>query len=112
MFYTISNLLPAIAWSLLSGLVLTGGDIVLRMSFADKWTSGFYLTFMIYMLGIFFMMMSFFQQNIAVATVAAVIINAVGYLVVVYFLYGDTISMPQLAGIVLGLCAFAILELS
>lgn len=112
MFIAISNLLPAVAWTLASGFILTVGDIILRSWLPEKWSYGFELTFLIYVLGVFCMMMSFFQQNIALATVAAVIINAVGYLLAVYLIYGDTISTWQAAGIFLGLVAFAILELS
>ncbi len=84
---------------------------MLRSWLETKWKYGFEFTFLVYISGVFCMMMSFFQQNIAVATVAAVILNAVGYLLFAYFYYGDTIGTWQIAGIILGLVAFAILEL-
>ena len=112
MLNSISNLLPAIVWSLTSGIILTMGDIVLRSWFQTRWQHGFEIAFLIYSLGMFFMLMSFFQQNIAVATVAAVAINAIGYILLAYMIYGDVISHGQIVGIILGLAALAILELS
>ena len=112
MLNALSNLLPAVVWTITSGIVLTAGDLVLRSWLPEKWSYGFELTFLIYIIGVLCMMMSFFQQNIALATVAAVVVNAVGYLLAVYVIYGDTISVWQGVGIFLGLVAFAILELS
>ena len=111
MFQTLSNFLPALVWTILSGFILTGGDIMLRSWLQTKWSHGFEFTFLVYISGVFCMMMSFFQQNIALATVAAVILNAVGYLLFAYFYYGDTIGVWQIVGIVLGLIAFTIIEL-
>ena len=104
--------MPVILWTLTSGVFLTIGDIVLRIWLPDRWQFGFALVFSIYMLGIFCMMMSFFGQNIAIATVAAVLVNVVGYLLAAYFLFGDTISILQISGCSLGLIAIAILELA
>jgi hypothetical protein len=112
MFSVLSSFLPAIVWSVLSGVILTAGDVTLRFWFEAKWAHGFEVTFLLYMLGVFFMMMSFFEQNIAIATIAAIVLNAVGYLVAVYFIYGDSITLWQTVGVALGLIALAILEIA
>lgn len=112
MLIAISNLLPSAVWTIASGFVLTGGDFLLRSWLQTKWPYGFLFTFLVYVLGLLCMMMSFFQQNIAVATVAAVIINVVGYMILAHIFFGDTISLWKGIGIALGLLAFAILELA
>ena len=108
----LSGTLPPAYWALTSGLVLTLGDIVLRSWFETGWHYGCLTAFLIYMLGIICIMLSFFGKNIAVATVLAVISNAVMYLLISHWKWGDTISMQQGIGVALGLIAFAVLELS
>jgi len=83
---------------------------VFRIWLAEKWYYGFALVLAIYVAGIFCMMMTFFQQNIAIATVAAILVNIVTYLLVARILYGDTLSMLQITGLALGLAAIVILE--
>src|SRR6185369_7356243 len=103
---------PAVGWTITSGIILTAGDLVLRQWLDTRWEGGFWLVFAIYMAGIFCMMMSFLSQNIAIATVAAIIANAVFYIVASYFIFGDTISALKIVGIVVGFVSFAILELA
>ena len=111
MITTISTLLPNIFWILLSGIFLTLGDIALRMWFASDLHNGFLTAFLLYMTGIFCMMMSFFEKNIAVATIATVLVNIIIYLLVSNYLYGDTINGWHLFGIILGCIAIIIFEL-
>lgn len=109
----ISNLLPVVAWTLLGGVVLTAGDILLREWLKSHFAYGFWAAFVVYGLGVLCMMMSFLRgQHIAVATIAAVIVNAVGYILVAHVLYGDSLRVWQVVGIVLGIVAFTILELA
>ncbi len=56
------------------------------------------------------MMLSFFEKNIALATILVVIANAMSYLIVAYAMYGDTISYRQIIGLLFGIVAFIILE--
>jgi hypothetical protein len=108
----LSNLIPAALWSVMSGIVLTAGDINLRTWLQYKWPYGFELTILIYVLGLLCMVMSFFQQHIAVATIAAIVMNAAIYIAVASYIFHDSMSGMQIAGIVLGLAAFAVLELA
>jgi drug/metabolite transporter (DMT)-like permease len=110
MVASVALFFPGLVWTLFSGVVLTVGDIILRSWIETKWAHGFELAFLVYVFGVFCMMMSFFHQNIAVGTVAAVVLNAVLYLVAAHFFFGDTIGAWQITGIVLGIIAFAILE--
>lgn len=109
---TVSSLLSPVVWTLLSGIAYTAGDILLRIWFEEKFTLGFPFVFVIYMTGTFCMMMSFFGQNIAIATVAAIVVNVTLYVIAAYLLYGDPIHAWQVIGLVLGLVSLAILELS
>lgn len=108
----IAALLPSVAWTVLSGVAYTAGDIMLREWFAHHERGWFYLVFVIYMTGTACMMLSFFEQNIAIATVAAIVVNVIAYLAVAYFLYGDSVSPLQVFGILLGLASLAILEIA
>lgn len=111
MITTISTLLPNILWIFLSGTFLTLGDIALRMWFASDLRNGFLIAFLLYVTGIFCMMMSFFEKNIAVATIAAVLVNIIIYLAVSNYLYGDTLNGWHFFGIGLGFIAIIIFEL-
>ena len=112
MLNSISTFLPTVAWTVITGILLTLGDLVLREWLDTRWPLGFWVVLTIYMVGTFCMMMSFFSQNIAVATVAAVVANAVGYVVASYFIFGDTISALKIMGMFAGIVSFAILELA
>ena len=112
MLNIISALLPSMVWTLVGGIFLTVGDVFLRMWFASDLRYGFLLAFILYMTGIFCMMMSFFDKHIATATIAAVLINAILYILVSRFMYGDSVNMLQIGGIILGLVAFIILEIA
>jgi drug/metabolite transporter (DMT)-like permease len=108
----LSLMFPVLAWIIASGVFLTVADILFRVGLSGRWHYGFLLVFFVYMIGMFCMMMTFFQQNIAIATVAAVLVNIVAYLAAAYILYGDTLSAMQIVGVALGVTAIAVLELS
>lgn len=106
----IAEVFPSIVWTALSGTLLTIGDVVLRLWFGKDVPYGFGIAFLLYAIGLLCMMMSFFGKNIAIATVAAVIINVVTYLLFSYIFYGDTLGVWKIIGIGLGLISIAILE--
>jgi len=108
----IAGLLPSLAWIFIGALFLTAGDIAMRSYFAKTLPYGFGISLFAYMLGILCMMMSFFGKHIAIASVAAVILNIVIYLLISHFFYGDTLSPMEISGIILGLVAVTVLELA
>lgn len=109
---TIASLLPTVWWTVLSGVAYTAGDILLRNWLAEPFRAGFALVLIVYMTGTACMMFSFFGQNIALATVAAIVVNVMTYLAYASLVFGDTVSAVHIAGLVLGLIAFALLELA
>lgn len=84
----------------------------MRAWFAAPFRGGIALMFAICMTVTACMMLSFFGQNIALATVAAIVVNVMTYLAYAYVVFGDTVSAVHIAGLVLGLVAFALLELA
>lgn len=104
-------LLPPFGWSLLCGIFLTLGDVVLRSWFETQQGSGFCIALSIYTLGLLCMMMSCFGQNIAVAGIVAVLINSLGYLLISYLVWGDTVNAREAIGIAMGLMTILVLEL-
>lgn len=105
-----SQLLPPLAWIIIGSSFLTAADISLRYYIENHWNFGFSISFFIYTIGMFFMLMSFFSQNIAVATVVAILFNITGYLILSYFLFGDSISIRESIGLLLGFAAIYLLE--
>lgn len=110
--YVLANSLPPIVWALLAGFILTGADIVFRYWQDTPWRGGFWVALGIYTVGVMCMMFTFFGKNIAIATMLTVLINMISYLVVAYFIFGDTLSPIKLFGLGLGLIAIFVLELS
>lgn len=108
----LSHLLPAAAWTLLAGCVWTGGDLLLRSWLHSRWEHGFALSFAVIITGTFFWMLGALQQNIAIAAVAAVLINVIGYIVAAHFLYGDTLGLLHGVAITVGLIVIAVLQLA
>lgn len=106
-----ANLLPTIYWSILSGVLLTFGDISMRF-FIDKYEKYdlFLVTVFLYTFGVFCMMMSFFGKDIAVATVMAIIFNAVFLLLINNFYFNEPLSLMGYLGILVAFIAVIILE--
>lgn len=109
-YATFASLLSAPVWLSASAVLLTAGDVVFRLWQKQPFWGGFEGTFAIYMLGILCLIFSFFSENIALATTAAIILNSLGYLLAAYLLWGETVSGVQLAGIGLGLVAIGLMQ--
>lgn len=110
MIKIVAQTLPSLTWTIIGGILLTVGDVALRSWFETHWKFGFTASFVIYVLGMLCMMMSFFGENIAIATVVMVLLNTILYLVISYYLYGDTLHTPQMIGIALGMVAIVFLK--
>ena len=107
---SISQLLPPIIWIGLSASFFTMGDIFFRFWYQSSSTLYFIIAFCISTTGIFFLSMSFPHQNIAVATVACILINITLYLIAAFLIFGDMITIKQSIGLLLGFAAIFILE--
>ena len=108
----IASLLAPTYWIIISSILLTAGDITFRSWLEQQWQHGFAVACGVYMVGSLCLMMSFFGQNIAIATIVGITMNIVLYLVYAHFVYGDMLSYKELFGISLGLAAIYILEFS
>lgn len=106
----IASLIAPIYWMVISSVFLTVGDIMFRWWLEQQWPHGFALSCGIYALGMFCLIMSFFGENIAIATVIGITLNVIFYLAYAYFAYGDTLSTKEIIGIFTGLAAIYLLE--
>jgi hypothetical protein len=110
MLQVISTFFPAVLRVLLSGVLLTTGDVVFRFGMNSHGSALFGVAYIIYAAGVFCMTMSFFGQNIAVATLAAVLVNMITIAVVSAWYFCDEISIIQWSGMGLGIIALLLLE--
>jgi hypothetical protein len=110
MLHSIAALAHPLVWITLGAFFLTVGDVVFRGWLANHWFGGFAATYFIYIFGLLFIMMSFFSQHIAVATISVYVLNCVAYIAIAWWFFGDTLTTAQMAGIVLGLVSMALLQ--
>ena len=101
-----------IALALAGGIVLTAGDIIMK-----KWIAGggvivYGIGLVIYLVGMVFLSQSYKFKNIAVASLAMVIINIITLLIISWLFYHEQLSVLQLIGVTLGLMSVVILELA
>jgi hypothetical protein len=108
--HAIASLLPTLAWTFLCSILLTIGDITFRHWQHTAFQYGFWATFVLYALAMLALMLSFFGQNIAIASIAAILLNTISYLIVARLAYGDDINAIQLLGIGLAFVAITLFE--
>jgi multidrug transporter EmrE-like cation transporter len=106
----ISYAIPALAWIALSSVLFTVGDFIFRYWIENSLLSVFIIGFFTFSAALFCLIMSFPHENIAVASVLAILINITLYLIVAYFVYGDVISIRQSVGLLLGFASIYVLE--
>lgn len=108
---TLAALLPSIGWMMLAAGFLTTGDVMFRTWQMAAWSAGFWLTLAVYATGIFFLMLSFFGEHIAIASVICIVFNSVAYLLIAHWLFGDSVTPWQLFGMGLGIAAIFAMHL-
>jgi len=96
----------------MGGIVLTGGDILMRYWIDNHKVSLFVLGILIYVFGEILMALSFKYQNIAVASILTVIFNIIALSILSYFVFGDKLNLLAIVGITMGLISVTILEIS
>lgn len=105
-----SQLLPPLMWIGLSSLFFTVGDIIFRFWIQNTANLHFLGGLIFVCIGMFCLAMSFPSQNIAVATVVAILLNITLYLIAAYFIFGEMITIRESVGLLLGFAAIYILE--
>lgn len=100
----------ALILTIVGGLILTLGDIVLK-----KWVTTSYNLF--YILGIFlyfismnFLAQSYKYEDVAIASMIMIIFNIVTLTLVGYFVFKENITVYEITGIFLGMMAVFLLE--
>ena len=103
--------MTALIWLLLGGVVLTLGDIVFKF-WVEKPQLPLYIGGLgIYLVDLMFLVQSFKTENIAVATTIFVIANIIILALVSWLYFNEKLSLLQMAGIALAICAVFLLEL-
>lgn len=102
----------AIILLLIGGLILTIGDIAMK-----KWVNTnsyvfYFLGLFVYLIGLNFLAQSFKYKNIAVASVIFIIFNVIILSFVSWIYFKESLSLMQIAGIVIGIIAIVVLELA
>ena len=110
--YALAALMPHTYWVVISSVLLTLADIMLREWFESHWAYGFPITLSVYCIGVFCLVMGFFGQNIALVTMIGILLNIVFYLGYSYFAYGDALNIQQIIGVMLGFGAIYLLKFS
>jgi hypothetical protein len=111
MIAAVAQYAPAVVWICGGGVLLTVAD-VLMIFFLEhgRSTSLFALAFFIYMLGMFCLCLSYFGEDIAVASIAIVLVNVVTLAAVNALWFGHVLSPLSYFAMVLGCISFCILE--
>lgn len=96
----------------LGGLVLTAGDLVMKSWVGNGRVALFLIGLVIYMVGLIFLSQSFRYQHIAVASLVLVVFNVITLVIISYLFFKETLSILQIIGLILGLIAVGLLEIS
>ena len=96
----------------MGGIILTGGDILMRFWMENNHYSLFVLGIMVYVVGEVLMAFSFKYQNIAVASIMTVIFNILALTLLSYFAFGDKMNTLTIVGMLLGIASVVVLEIS
>jgi multidrug transporter EmrE-like cation transporter len=95
---------------LIGGLILTIGDIVFKKwAITNNWQTFFFGLF-IWTIGLCFLAFSFKYKNIAIASLIFSLSNVIILTTISWFYFGETITIIQLVGIILGITAVILLE--
>lgn len=111
MISSIATYMPSLYWILLSGVLLTVGDISARFFLADNQKQLlFWSAFGMYILGIWCLMMSFFGRDIAVASVMTVLVNATVLMVINARYFNEPLSFMGYVGMSCAFVSIILLE--
>lgn len=95
----------------IGGVILTAGDVVMKKWVVTDRRLLYFVGLLIYFVGTIFLAESFRYKNIAVASIIFVLFNVITLTVVSWLYFKEGLSGWQVAGILLGLAAVAIMEI-
>lgn len=111
MIGTIATYVPSLYWIILSGFLLTVGDIFARFFLVDNQKQSlFWAAFGVYVAGIWCLMMSFFGRDIAVASVMTVLVNATILMMINAWYFQEPLSLMGYIGMSCAFISIIILE--
>jgi len=98
--------------ALIGGLIATCGDIISKKWIASGHPMFFLLGFLVYMLAILILMISFKHEHIVIATVLYILFNILSFIIVSSVVFKEPLNTIQLIGIGIALVSMIILEIS
>lgn len=104
------NYLPLVLLAA-GGIVLTAGDLIMRLWVKHGTWSYYLLGLLIYLIGMNFLAQSYRFRHIGVASGLIVIFNIVALTIISYFYFNDKINIYEGIGLVLAIVAVLLIEL-
>ena len=98
-------------WLILGGVILTIGDIFFKFWAKNPHIWMYLIGIIIYIIGLMFLIQSFRNTNIAVASAIFVIANIVTLTIVSWMYFHEPLSLIQIIGIILAIVAIFLLEI-
>ncbi|MBI4121010.1 MAG: hypothetical protein HY457_02020 [Parcubacteria group bacterium] len=108
--FSIAHLMAPWIWVSVGGIILTAGDIMVKLAIEGKGEMIFWSGFSLFIVGEFFLAMAFFGQDIAQASLAMVLINIITLTLVNIFVFDEPMSLLGYGAMVLGLISYIVLE--
>ena len=110
-FIAIGYVLPSWTWVLVGGLFLTTGDLALKQWLNTGYSSVlFAIGFACYCAGLLCLCLSFLGQNIAIASMALVVINIITLTLATALIFKEPVSAIGYGGLTLAFVSLIILE--
>lgn len=95
----------------IGGLVLTGGDLVMKIWVGNNKISFYIIGLITYLIGLVLLSQSFKFKNIAMASLLLVIFNILTLSFVSWVFYKESLSTYKIVGVILGFVAVGLLEI-
>lgn len=94
-----------------SGLILTGGDILMKYWTINTKTTFYVAGLAVYVMGLMLFVETLKEENVAVASAILVMVNIISLLIIGWLFFGEPYSHTKLWGIFFALCSIVLLEI-
>lgn len=94
----------------LGGLISTIGDLFLKNWTLNNNINEYYLGFLCYNIGIYFLVTTFKEKNITTSIVIYILVNIVSFAIINSMCFNDNLNSTQIFGVILAVCSIYLLE--
>jgi len=95
---------------ILGGLISTIGDVFLKNWTLNNNNTEYYLGFLCYNIGIYFLVTTFKEKNITTSIVIYILVNIVSFAILNSLCFNDNLNSTQIFGVILAVCSIYLLE--